>query len=236
MGAEQETFARNIACWGEAKQQVLAQSAVLVAGLGGLGCIVAEILVRAGLGRVVLLDYKTIDAPDLNRQALYTLDDLGQPKIEVAARKLAVLNELTQVVTLPLKIEDNAATRQALADTMGTVEGVADCLDNYVSRFALERMLHQEHFLVHGGVQADYGQATTIVPAQTAGLQDLYCDVSDAAGPVAVCPQIVYCLGSLMAHEVLKNLWGTPELLNTLLIVELSDFSFTKLALSPLAS
>lgn len=226
-----DLFSRHIAFWGEEKQQILAQSAIVIAGVGGLGCIVAQILARAGIGQLILLDNKSIDRPDLNRQALYTLDDLGKPKVEVASQKLAALTNSTTVIPLECSITDSHFPRTL---RQYAFDGIADCLDNYHSRFALETVMEDQHFLVHGGVEEDYGQLTTIVKQQTPFLKDIYYGSQDQKNMIPVCPQIVFCLGSLMAYEVQKNLWNEAELRNLLLVVELSDFSFSKIPLTPL--
>jgi molybdopterin/thiamine biosynthesis adenylyltransferase len=109
--------------------------------------------------------------------------------------------------------------------------GIADCLDNFESRFALEELLNNHSFLVHGGVQTDYGQITTIKKNETIQLKHLYKNTQKTEPVLPVCPQIVSCAGSMMAYEILNNLWNTPQLLNTLLVIELSDFSFFKIKL-----
>ena len=225
-----EIFSRSISVWGEKKQAILAKSTILIAGMGGLGCIVSQILVRAGIGRLLLLDNKDIDRSDLNRQALYSLDDLGRSKVEIAAQKLSSFTASTEIIPLHLTIEQNQFPHIL---SQYSFDGIADCLDNYQSRFILETLLSNECFMVHGGVQDDYGQVTTIVKHRTLFLKDIYYGVKEPALPIAVCPQIVFCLGSLMAYEVQKNLWGNPELINSLLIIELSDFSFSKVLLTP---
>ena len=225
-----DLFSRHLAFWGEEKQQILAKSTIVIAGVGGLGCIVAQILVRAGIGTLILLDNKSIDRPDLNRQALYTLEDLGKPKVEVASQKLASMNPSTLMIPLECSITDSQFFQRL---GQYSFDGIADCLDNYHSRFALEFVLEDQHFLVHGGVQEDYGQLTTIVKQQTPLLKDIYYGSQDQERMIPVCPQIVFCLGSLMAYEVQKNLWNESELRNILLVVELSDFSFSKIPLAP---
>lgn len=226
-----ELFSRQLAFWGEEKQQILAQSSIVIAGVGGLGCIVAQILVRAGLGTLILLDNKSVDRPDLNRQALYTLEDIGKPKVEVASRKLTAMTSSTFVIPLECSITDPQFSRTL---DQYAFDGIADCLDNYQSRFVLESVLEDRHFLVHGGVEEDYGQVTTIVKQQTPLLKEMYYGVQQEKQVIPVCSPIVFCLGSLMAYEVQKNLWNEPELRNTLLVVELSDFSFSKIPLTPL--
>lgn len=229
MPPEPEIFARNLLFWGEQKQQRLAESSVLVAGVGGLGCVVSELLVRAGVGKLLLLDHGVIDEPDLNRQALYTMHDLGKAKVDAACSKLLAMTGLANII--PLNLTINADLPSTLAQYR--FDGIVDCLDNFQSRFHLETVLHDDLFLVHGGVRADYGQITTIITHRTQSLKDLYADQTEVAAPIPVSASIVFCVGSLMAHEVLNNLWHEPELVNQLLVVELADFSFSKIQLAP---
>ena len=223
-------FSRSIKAWGADKQQRLAECSVLVAGVGGLGCAVAQVLIRAGVGRLILMDASVVDEPDLNRQILYTAADLGRPKIEVAAEKLAAIHHQTTIVTLPMRLEDDPVHLRAARQY--AFHGIADCFDTFRSRFVLEKLLAPEQFYVHGGVLNDYGQITTIKQGVTRPLRDLYADAEDSTDtPLPVIPSIVICVGTLLAHEVLNNLWGAPQLLNTMLVVELSDFTFSKITL-----
>ena len=224
-----DVFARNRLHWGDEQQRQLADACVFVAGVGGLGCAVAELLARAGVGTLLLVDSGVIDPPDLNRQILYTLADVGRPKVDVAAEKLAAIHGQTNIFAFKGRIEPNTPLRDALFEHR--IDGIADCFDTFSSRFALEDYLQDGMFLVHGGVQNDYGQITTIKPPVTKTLKAMYPNVEDARSPIPVCPQIVVCIAALMVNELLNNLWGTPQLLNTLLIVELSDFSFFKMTL-----
>jgi len=224
-------FSRNIQAWGAEKQTQLAEARILVAGVGGLGSTVAEILVRSGVGTLIILDSGRVDEPDLNRQILYTRDDLGKLKVDVAAQKLSAIHGRTTIIPINRRLEQDASLFEMLWHY--NFQGIADCFDNFSSRFVLERLLTPDLFLVHGGVQSDYGQITTIKKNMTPTLHQLYAAMDDARAPLPVCPQIVCCVGALMASEVLRNLWRTPQLLNTLLIVELSDFSFSKIQLTP---
>jgi molybdopterin/thiamine biosynthesis adenylyltransferase len=224
-----EVFSRNILTWGEEKQQQLAEACILVAGVGGLGCTVAEILVRSGVGKLIIIDNGIIDEPDLNRQILYTRDDLGKAKVDVAAEKLSRIHAQSTIIPVNSRIIADPALLNRLWHY--NFHGIADCLDNFSSRFILEGLLKEGMFLVHGGVQNDYGQITTIKKHTTKTLKALYPNVEDAGSPLPVCPQIVSCVGSMMASEIVYNLWNTPQLLNILFIIELSDFTFSKIQL-----
>jgi molybdopterin/thiamine biosynthesis adenylyltransferase len=97
----------------------LAQSRVMMVGMGGLGCVIAPWLVRAGVGTVILVDEGRIDAPDLGRQLLYTASDLGRSKVAVAARVLAPMNPDVTLAPMPLDLTpDNADALLAMADVV----------------------------------------------------------------------------------------------------------------------
>ncbi len=230
MSIDNTLFSRSIRTWGEDKQQVIAESCILVAGVGGLGSIVSEILMRSGIGKIIIIDDGIIDEPDLNRQTLYTFEDIGKNKVDVAYKRLSAIHDQSEVIPINLKIEPETIFADIIKQYH--FQGIADCLDNYESRFVLEQLLQTgDLFLVHGGVQNDFGQITTIIKDKTRLLKDLYKEVDKTEPSLPVCPQIVSCVGSIIAHEVLYNLWNVPRLLNTLLVVEFSDFSFFKIRL-----
>lgn len=225
---KEDVFARNIAFWGPENQGLLSQKSILVGGVGALGCIVSEILVRAGVGKLYLVDRGIIDPPDLNRQTLYSMKDIGRPKTDAAAEKLISLTGYTEIVAMQLSVGDND-----ISDAVDHCHGVADCLDNFSSRFALEALLKDGMFMVHGALKGDYGHVTTIVPGITVTLHDLYARAREPKTTVPVIPAIVFCIGSLMAQEILKNLLGEPMLMNELQIVGLSGPVFSMVSLNP---
>jgi molybdopterin/thiamine biosynthesis adenylyltransferase len=197
--------------------------------MGGLGCAVSDQLVRAGIGRLILLDDGVVDEPDLNRQILFTMKDLGKAKVEAAAARLSAIHGRTRITPLDRRIEENESFLREMRRTGFT--GIADCLDDFHSRFVLERLLEEPEFLVHGGVQNDCGQVTTLKKGATGSLRELHPHAKNARAPLPVCPSIVACIGSLMAHEVMNNIWNRPRLINRMLAVELSDFTFSEIRL-----
>jgi len=218
-------FSRTTLFTGEAELEMLQKSTVLIAGVGGLGCIVSELLVRRGIGELILVDQKEIDEPDLNRQLLYTSADLGRQKLEIAKQRLEAIHSFTKIETIDMKISDN----MDFFDKVGTYKfaGIADCLDNYNSRFDLEKLLNDDNFLIHGGVRNDFGQVTTITKGKS--LKALYAGQKEDGEPIPVCPEVVAIIGSLMVKEIINSILGKPQLEDKLLILELSDFSMFKL-------
>ena len=97
---QKQRYARHISLpeLGEEGQRKLLQSKVLVIGAGGLGCPIAMYLAAAGVGTIGLVEFDTIDHSNLQRQILYATSDVGQPKLDVAERKLRDLNPDVKVV------------------------------------------------------------------------------------------------------------------------------------------
>lgn len=217
-------FQRNIQFWGKDKQQKLSESSVLIAGVGGLGCLVAEGLTRAGIGKLILIDKQKIEISNLNRQILFNQTDLGKAKVKIAQQKLQAINP-----ELVIEIFQDDITEMKATD-LPRFDGIADCLDNFTTRFYLEQFLCKDHFLVHGGVQNDFGQITTIIPDKTQSLKEIYPGIHIPVA-VPIMPQIVMLIGSLMLQEIINNLFDKPLLMNTMLILELDDLSMFKVEL-----
>jgi molybdopterin-synthase adenylyltransferase len=229
MISPETVFSRNLGVWGDKNQKALEQATILVAGVGGLGSVVTETLVRSGVGRLILVDDGVVDSPDLNRQILYTKSDIGRVKVEVAAERLSAVHGLTEIIPLCQRLEAGQPLETDVP--FEEIDGLVDCLDNYNSRYILEQMATEDIFLVHGGVQEHYGQVTTIRKNQTPTLATLYANTEDSDSPLPVCSQAVACIASIMSYEVLNNLWDQPQLMNVLQIIELSDFTFSKIEL-----
>ncbi len=129
-------FARQIAFSeiGEVGQKQLLSLKVLIVGVGGLGCSVAQILVRAGVRHLVIIDPDTVARSNLPRQILYHDDDIGSPKVVAAKKKLMELSPLLQCRTVHrLACEGVLHGEVALADI------VVDCTDNREARLLINR-------------------------------------------------------------------------------------------------
>ncbi len=228
MMSEIDVFARNRAFWGNERQELLAGKSLFVAGMGALGCVVSEILVRCGIGEIVIADRGIVDPPDLNRQSLYTLNDLGRSKVDCAAGRLRTLTGQTRVVPAKVSIGDDD-----IAGLLARCDGVADCLDNFPSRFALEDVLPGGTFMISGGLLGDYGQLTTILPGRTARLRDLFTRPDNTGKVVPVVPPIVFAVGSFMAQEILDSLGGNPQLAGVILAVGMSCLFTERVPIGP---
>ena len=84
---------KNIGILGQNK---ITNSKVLIIGMGGLGCPVAEFLTRSGIGKLGIVDHDLISLSNVHRQSLFNENDLNQPKVKVAKKKLNKINSLTK--------------------------------------------------------------------------------------------------------------------------------------------
>ena len=115
-------------------QTRFASAHALIVGVGGLGAPVAQFLAAAGVGTMTLCDADSVDLTNLQRQILYATADVGQPKVDAAAARLAAVNPHVSVAAIARRIgADDLATLVAAADV------VIDCCDNFETRHAVNR-------------------------------------------------------------------------------------------------
>jgi len=212
-----QRYARQLLLWGEERQRQLDAAMVLIAGVGGLGAVVAELLTRAGIGKLYLVDDGAIDWPDLNRQLLYSEADIGQTKLEVASRQLRKINSSVKIELIEQKIDSSFTCPTGIPI-------VADCLDNYTSRFYLEAGLAGESFLIHGGIEGNHGQVLTLQKGKSQLLADIFAGAQQPTGNIPVSGPGATIIAGYMANELLNTIFGKPQLLNRFMIVGLSDF------------
>lgn len=212
-----DRYARQILHWGVEKQRIIEESSLLIAGVGGLGATVSQLLVRAGVERLYLVDDGCLDWPDLNRQTLYGEKDVGRGKLPLAKERLNQINPLTEIIELKGRIDDAFQVPDGL-------DGVADCLDNYPSRFALYRALAKGTYFVHGGLNGDHGQVLTLLAGESQGFDEVFAGAVQPQGTIPVTPDNVVVIAGLMVNELFSVLWKTPKLLDRCMVVGLDDF------------
>lgn len=218
-------FDRQIAFWGEKKQDILRKSSVFVAGIGGLGCLLSEVLVRSGVGKVYLCDKGIVDESDLNRQLFYTQKDIGKKKIDVATSWLSKIHTYTEVIPVSEDIMNKGFNLPE------DIDGVADCLDNFESRFSLWGRLQEGLFFVHSGVEEFFGQVLTLIKGHSPELSEVFANYDDRERMIPVSANSASTVAALSSTEVINNLFGKPGLHNTFLVIDLSDFTFSKINL-----
>ncbi len=209
--------------FGEAGQQRLKQSAVLVSRVGGLGSPVALQLAAAGVGKLVLAHAGNLQPSDLNRQLLMTHDWLGKPRVESAKRRLLELNPRLEIVA----VNENLNVGNA-AQLVSQVDAVVDCAPMFEERFAM----HDEAWrrgipIVEAAMFGMEATLTTVIPGQTPCLR---CRVPEIPRPwkrqfpvFGAVSGSVGCLAAMEAIKVLSGL-GTP-LAGILLHLDLAEMN-----------
>jgi adenylyltransferase/sulfurtransferase len=129
-----DRYARHLALagFGPAEQARLRSAHALVIGAGGLGSPALLYLAAAGIGRLTVSDFDTVDETNLQRQVLFVTADVGRPKVEAAAARLVALNPDTQVVPIAARLVGDA-----LYNAVAAADVVLDCCDNFGTRFAV---------------------------------------------------------------------------------------------------
>ncbi|HLE46652.1 MAG TPA: molybdopterin-synthase adenylyltransferase MoeB, partial [Candidatus Thermoplasmatota archaeon] len=218
-------------------QKRLKQSRVLIIGLGGLGSPIAQYLAAAGVGRLGLVEYDEIDLSNLQRQVLYTTDQIGQPKAERARDRLRGINPNVDVVLHQEKLTSENALR-----VLQDYDVVVDGTDNFPTRYLVNDacvLLKKPN--VYGSIFRFEGQLSVFWAEKGPCYRCLYPSppppglVPSCAegGVLGVLPGII---GSLQANEVLKVLLGAGEpMIGRLLLFDALDMNFVtvKLAKNP---
>jgi molybdopterin/thiamine biosynthesis adenylyltransferase len=150
-------YARNAGSLGLDGQKALHKARGLVAGCGGLGGHLILGMARLGVGSIVAVDPDVFDESNLNRQALCTTANLGQPKAIEAARQVALINPACQVRPHQERLDPTNA------DTLlAGVDLALDGLDSVSARIALSEACARNGIaLVHAAVAGWYGQVST---------------------------------------------------------------------------
>ncbi|TNE51067.1 MAG: thiazole biosynthesis adenylyltransferase ThiF [Deltaproteobacteria bacterium] len=220
---------------GEEGQRKLQQSHVLVVGCGALGSTQAELMARAGVGRLTLLDRDILELSNLQRQLLYDERQWNEklPKAAAAAQRIRQINsdvDVRGIVTdvRPVNIE------HYLKD----VDVVLDGTDNFETRLLLNDACVKHNIpWVYGACVGSYGVMMPILPKRTPCLQCVFeamplpgtaqtCDTAGVIGP------IVTTISSMQCAEALKILVGDHEAVRrTLLHIDLWDNHFASIKL-----
>jgi len=201
-------------------QRKLLAASVAIFGLGGLGSPIALYLAAAGVGRLVLIDFDTVELSNLQRQIIHLTRDLGRPKVESAREKLLALNPEIRV-----EVETRVLDGDALDAVVAGVDLVLDGTDNFPTRFGLNAAcLRQRRPLVSGAAIRFEGQVSVYFPGQ--GESPCYrCLYDDGAGTDETCAQtgvvapLLGIIGSVQALEALKVLAGIGTPLTGRLLV-----------------
>ena len=214
-------------------QAKFAAAHALVVGVGGLGAPVAQFLAAAGVGAITICDADSVDLTNLQRQILYATADIGKPKVEAAAARLAAVNPDVELRRVPSRV--GGADLLALA---GSADVVVDCCDNFETRHAVNRAcVHHAKPLVSGAALRFDGQIAVFDLRDPASpcyhclfgegdeLEETRCATMGVFAP------LVGIVGATQAAEALKLIAGVGQsLAGRLLLLDALAMQWRELA------
>lgn len=206
--AEMHLYSRQILLdgWDIEAQEKLKLANVLIVGCGGIGCLSAELLARAGVGKITLIDADVIETSNLQRQIAYSPADLGFYKAEVLGKRLAEINPFIEIVSLTTLLDEQNA-----GDLIAQQDLVLDGCDNFSTRYLVNQICQKfnvpllsasaigfqgQMFMVEG----DSACYACLFPKEEHANESLRCADS---GVLASTPNV---MASLQAHHALLYL------------------------------
>jgi adenylyltransferase/sulfurtransferase len=223
---------------GEAGQRRLLDSHVTLCGCGALGTVLANALVRAGVGHLRLVDRDFIETHNLQRQVLFDEHDVAEnlPKAEAAARKLGAINSTVHVEPVVTDID-----RTNILELVQDADLILDGTDNFEIRYLInDAAIKLSKPWVYGGSIGSHGQTMTILPGETPCLRCVF-EAAPAPGEAATCETagvlspIVNIIASYQVTEAMKILTGHREQVNRELIyIDVWENVFRRIKIAPL--
>lgn len=200
--------------FGVASQIKLFDAKVLIIGAGGLGCPALQYLAAAGIGTIGIVDFDVVDISNLQRQILYTTDDIGKSKVKTAAERIKLLNPDIQINSLNLKIKNTNAL-----EIISEYDLVIDGSDNFSTRYLINDacVLLNKPF-IYGAVLRFEGQVGVFnFEENNSNIKTNYRDLfpeppventilsCNEAGVLGVVPALI---GTMQATEAIKIITG----------------------------
>lgn len=212
---------KNIGLVGQKK---ISKSKVFIVGAGGLGCPIADLLCRAGVGEIGVIDHDKVSLSNLNRQTLFNTTDVNKFKVEILKKKLKKVNPLVKINIFKKKINE-----ENINNLIFKYNIVVDASDNFQTKFLLnERSIKLKKKLIVGAISRFDGHIFVFdfKKNKSACLKCFYqekpsdeilnCDQEGILGTTAS------VIGSLQANEILKTIIESKNILeNSILIINL---------------
>ena len=224
---------KNIGILGQKK---ILNSKVLIIGMGGLGCPVAEFLTRSGIGILGIVDNDLVSISNIHRQSLYDQKDLNKSKVKIAQKKLKNINPKTKVSTYNFRLD-----KKNFIKIIKNYDYIVDGTDNFESKFLINDIsLKYKKFLVTGAISKFDGHIFSFNfknkkdPCLRCFYQEkaiaddvLNCEYEGILGTVAG------IIGTMQANEILKNVLNIGQKLNGfILIIDLLNLNFRKVKIN----
>src|SRR3954452_8516977 len=223
---------------GKAGQEKLLASRVTLCGCGALGTVLANTLVRSGVGFVRVIDRDFVEPSNLQRQVLFDESDVANnlPKAEAAAVKLRQIN--SSITVEPIVADIN---RTNIEDFCSGADLILDGSDNFEIRYLINDVAikHGKPW-VYGGAVGSEGMTMTIIPGETPCLRCVF-EAAPAPGETGTCETagvigpIVNVVASLQAAEAFKLLCGRRDAVNRdLIYIDLWENTYRKIKIAAL--
>ncbi|MBI4981443.1 HesA/MoeB/ThiF family protein [Candidatus Woesearchaeota archaeon] len=198
-----ERYSRQELVLGKAKQKKLEKSTVAIVGVGALGTVASELLTRAGVGKLILIDRDVVEESNLHRQLLFTEKDIGKSKAKVAEEKLNAINSSVRIdsYAVHLNLEKLSLLKEA--------DLILDCTDNLKTRFLLNDFCRKEKitWIYASGIRTE-GYVMPIFPrgpCLRCFLREANLETCDTAG---VLNTITTSIAALQTTPAIKVLIG----------------------------
>ena len=220
---------KNIGVLGQKK---ILNSKVLIIGMGGLGCSVAEFLTRSGVGFLGVVDHDLVSLSNIHRQTLYDEKDLGKSKVKVAKKKLNNINSKTKIDIYNFKLN-----KKKFIEIVKNYDYVIDGTDNFKTKFLINDIsLKYKKFLVTGAISKFDGHIFTFDfnNKKNPCLRSFYQEetISDAilsCEHEGILGTIAGIIGTMQANEILKKILNVGQNLNGfILIINFLNLNFRK--------
>ena len=224
---------------GEEGQQRLDDARVTLIGCGALGSVIAETLVRAGVGFLRVADRDFLELSNLQRQSLFNESDVasGLPKAIVAANRLREINSEIEIEPVVADV-----TSENIRELVENADLILDGTDNFETRFLINDVsIATGTPWIYGGCLGADGQMMVVLPGETACLHCLMIDGPPAPGTTATCDSfgilapIINVVASFQAMEAIKILSGNLAVVNRKLnVFEMWSNTFRQMDISGL--
>ena len=224
---------KNIGILGQKK---ILNSKVLIIGMGGLGCPVAEFLTRSGIGALGIVDNDLVSISNIHRQSLYDQKDLHKSKVKIAQKKLKNINAKTKINIYNFRLD-----KKNFIKIIKNYDYIVDGTDNFESKFLINDIsLKYKKFLVTGAISKFDGHIFSFnfknkkdpclrcfYQEETITDDVLNCEHEGILGTVAG------IIGTMQANEILKNVLNIGQNLNGfILIIDLLNLNFRKVKIN----
>jgi molybdopterin-synthase adenylyltransferase len=208
----------------------LRDSKICVIGVGGIGNPIVTQLTAMGVGKLKIVDRDVIEISNLHRQHLYTENDIGKVKVEVAAERLKGINPTVEIEAVPVSVSKYTAE-----SIIKGFDVVIDALDSIDARYALnDACIRFDIPFIYAGALGMLGSVCTILPNKSACLRCIFPALAEDDMPTCstegVHPSILYLVSGVQVSETIKIITGQqPTLVNKLLYIDLNELSFDKI-------